>query len=137
MTATGIADIDRAPQVAAAWLHRLRSDVGWGDSQQTYALLRGTLHALRDSLPPDEATAVAACLPLLIRGIYCEGWTPTLAPAHPRGCVAFLERVAANLPAGNDEGAELAAAAVIELVRRHVAAARGATVTHPPAERLH
>lgn len=42
--------------------------------------MRGTLHALRDRLPIEEAVQLAAQLPLLIKGVYYDGWTPRNKP---------------------------------------------------------
>ena len=48
--------------------------------QQSYAALRAVLHALRDRLPVQESADLAAQLPVLIRGIYYEGWDPARVP---------------------------------------------------------
>jgi uncharacterized protein (DUF2267 family) len=47
----------------------------WQSKNSAYQALRGTLHALRDRLPKEEAVQLAAQLPLLIKGMYYDGWT--------------------------------------------------------------
>jgi uncharacterized protein (DUF2267 family) len=74
-------------------------------------------NVLRDWLGPDEAADLAAQLPVLVRGIYFEGWVPTHTPVHPRTTGAFLERVA---PAFHDAplaDPEAAVSAVFALLR--------------------
>jgi uncharacterized protein (DUF2267 family) len=92
-------------------MQRLR----WNDRSKAYAALLGTLHALRDSLPRDEAVYVAAQMPPLLRGLYYEGWHPT-ARMSAKSRNAVLERIheAVHRDAGID--AEQVAHAVFALL---------------------
>ena len=93
MKQTGLDAIDHAPQVVAEWLNLLEEDLGWTDRSRSYRLLRETLHAIRDFLTVQEAASLSAQLPLLVRGIFFEGWMPARTPARPRSAEALLERV--------------------------------------------
>jgi uncharacterized protein (DUF2267 family) len=74
------------------WIDDLVRRLGWHDRSKVYTALLGTLHALRDSLPRDEAIYVGAQMPALLRGLYYEGWHPTVRmSAKSRN--AFLERI--------------------------------------------
>jgi len=47
---------------------------------QSYAALRTILHALRDRLTVEVTAQLAAQMPLLVRGIYYDGWNPSAVP---------------------------------------------------------
>jgi uncharacterized protein (DUF2267 family) len=55
------------------------------------------LHQLRDRLTPDEAVDLGAQLPLIVRGIYYEGWRPSQTPEKVRSQDEFLEGLSAKL----------------------------------------
>ncbi|HZA09454.1 MAG TPA: DUF2267 domain-containing protein [Mycobacterium sp.] len=64
---------------------------------QSYAALRAVLHPLRDRLTVDEAAQLAAQLPMLVRGIYYDGWEPTRVPVK-MDKDEFLARVRKEFP---------------------------------------
>jgi uncharacterized protein (DUF2267 family) len=74
------------------WIDDLMRRLDWHDRGKVYAALLGTLHGLRDSLPRDEAIYVGAQMPLLLRGLYYEGWHPTVRMSA-KNRDAFLERI--------------------------------------------
>lgn len=123
MAATGISTLDHAPQVFAEWLNELCHDLGWGaEKGRAYLLLHETLHAIRDVLSVDEAADLAAQLPVLVRGVYYEGWNPSKTPARKRGKADLLARVEKRFAKAPLENPERAVAAVFDLLRRHVSA---------------
>ncbi len=89
---TAIVDIDAAVYETESWIDALMRRLGWHDRERVYLALLATLHALRDSLPRDEAIYLAAQLPPLLRGLYYEGWHPT-ARGSTKSRSAFLARV--------------------------------------------
>ncbi|MCU0904136.1 MAG: DUF2267 domain-containing protein [Tabrizicola sp.] len=120
MKTTGLTTIDHAPQVVAEWLNLLQEDLGWQDRGRAYLLLRETLHAVRDFLSVDEAADLSAQLPLLIRGLFFDGWVPSKTPAKLRTVDDFLDRV--MKPFADDPPVEpdVAVAAVFSLLKRHI-----------------
>lgn len=120
MSITGIAALDHAPQVAAEWLNQLCDDLEWIDKSRAFLLMRETLHAVRDMLGVDEAADLAAQLPVLIRGIYDEGWDPSKTPVHARRKVDLVERVQARFDRQPLDDPERSIAAVLDLLRRHI-----------------
>lgn len=72
-----VSTIDRTVQVTSEWLRDLSEKLGVpGDGERAYRVLRAYLHTMRDRLNLGEATDLAAQLPLLIRGVYYEGFDP-------------------------------------------------------------
>ena len=65
--------------------------------EQSYGALRAVLHALRDRLTVGEAKDLGAQLPMLIRGIYYEGWNLAKMPIK-MDREEFLRRVRNEFP---------------------------------------
>lgn len=109
---------DSAIQKGQSWVRELAEELG-DDEQRAYQALRGTLHALRDRLAPEEAVHLGAQLPMLVRGLYYEGWTLSGKPVK-RNREEFLDAVrqAFGPTAGADP--EQAARAVFRLLEKHV-----------------
>lgn len=129
MSITGIPTLDHAPQVFAEWLNELCDDLGW-QKPRAYLLLTETLHAVRDFLSVDEAADLAAQLPVLVRGVYYEGWDPSRTPAKARNKADFLARVEARFVKEPLEDPEEAVAAVFDLLRRRVSWGEFEAVKH-------
>jgi uncharacterized protein (DUF2267 family) len=122
MKTTGIISIDHAPQVVAEWLNLLQQDLGWPDRGRAYLLLRETLHAVRDFLTVDEAADLSAQLPLLIRGIFFEGWVPANTPSKLRSVDDFHDRVMVHFSDDPPIEPDVAVAAVFSVLRRKISA---------------
>ncbi len=73
--------IERTVVKTDEWLDRLGEELGVEDRQHAYLVLRAVLHALRDRIGPEVSVHLAAQLPLLVRGIFYEGWDPGSTPA--------------------------------------------------------
>jgi uncharacterized protein (DUF2267 family) len=128
MSITGITPLDHAPQVVAEWLNELNADLGWSEKGRAYLLLRETLHAIRDLLTVNEAADLAAQLPVLVRGIFFEGWSPAAMPIRSRSKADLLARVASKFGKAPLPDPERAVMAVLDLLRRHVSAGEMAQV---------
>jgi uncharacterized protein (DUF2267 family) len=101
------------------WLNDLMTELGWDDQHRAYRALRATLHALRDRLTVDEVAQLGAQFPMLIRGLYYEGWDPGPMPSRARHKAAFLAAIAAGLfPDVNVEAEQVARAVFLLLARR-------------------
>jgi uncharacterized protein (DUF2267 family) len=121
MTTTAHLDIlDRSVEKANVWINDVADELHTTDRHEAYRALRAFLHVLRDRLPVPEAAQLAAQLPLLIRGVYFEGWQPARTPVHYRDPVEFLDRVAHEAMLHGDTEASFAVAAVARVLARHV-----------------
>jgi uncharacterized protein (DUF2267 family) len=123
MSTTGLDVFDSTVQQTNVWLKEIADDLHWDDRRRAYIALRGTLHALRDYLVTDEAAHLAAQVPLLVRGIFYEGWDPAQKTIPQRSRDDFLGRVAAEF-ARTDPGVDPArvARSVLRVLSEHVAA---------------
>ena len=120
MTSHALSSLRHSPQVVAEWVNLLREDLEWDDPGRAYMLLREVLHAVRDYLSVDEAADLSAQLPLLVRGIYFDGWVPSRAPAQPRSKADFLGRIQKPFSETPLDDPERAAAAVFDVLRRKI-----------------
>lgn len=60
------------------WIYAIEEACHWEEENQkkAFTALRAVLHELRRLLPLEEAAHFSAQLPLIIRGIFFEGWHP-------------------------------------------------------------
>src|ERR1700716_965562 len=93
---------------------------GWRDRHTAYRALRAILHALRDRLTVDEVAQLAAQLPMLIRGLYYEGWDPGIRLLKERHLEQFLARIDQELRADEQLDPEQVARVVFEVMQRRV-----------------
>lgn len=94
MSATGLAVFDETLHITNAWLKDLMELLGWEEREYAYRALRVTLHALRDRMPVDNTSSLAAQLPMLVRGFFYEGWHPAGTPTRDRSQADFVAHVA-------------------------------------------
>ncbi|HZH28012.1 MAG TPA: DUF2267 domain-containing protein [Azospirillaceae bacterium] len=84
------------------WLHAVMDELGTDNINTAYTALRSVLHEVRDRIPADAAVHVGTQLPMLIRGLYYEGWKPSKPPTQERTLAKFLDGVR-NHARGHDE----------------------------------
>jgi uncharacterized protein (DUF2267 family) len=122
VTATTFDILGGATETTGQWLADIREQLGWASERGAYLVLRSTLHALRDELPVADATRLGEALPVLIRGVYYEGWKPSRAPARRLDREGFLIRIELGCRVEPGPDPELAARAVFSVLAKRVAA---------------
>lgn len=121
MTRTTISNFSQAAQQAQQWVNEVAGELDW-DVPRAYRLLRAVLHVLRDWLPPEEMSDLAAQLPVLVRGVFFEGWKPLDGLGRDRRKDDFIIAVRRELGFEEEIDFDLAIGAVFHLIQRHVSA---------------
>lgn len=116
MSDTQVPALDHTIQQTNVWLKKLATDHHLGDRHHAYNALRAVLHVLRDRLTPEQAVHLGAQFPILVRGIYYEGWHLAAKPTDERRVDEFVARVAAGLPPQFPRDALGVAKAVFDLL---------------------
>src|SRR5690606_11509321 len=119
MSSTGLEVFDKTIQTTNIWLKEIGEDLG-PDRQRCYSALRAVLFALRDRLTVEEAADLSAQLPMLIRGIFYEGFRPSTMPQRIRTRDEFLAKINEHLQYVRPIGAEEAARAVFRVLEKNI-----------------
>ena len=93
MSANGLDVFDRTTHETNQWLRIVMVELKTDSRHQAYVALRASLHALRDRIGPEHAIHFAAQLPILLRGVFYEGWRPAETPTRERRLDDFLAYV--------------------------------------------
>ena len=123
---TGLDVFDTTVQETNLWLKDVMERIGTYDRHSAYSTLRAVLHAVRDRIGPENAAHLGAQLPMLIRGLYYEGWDPTGKPTKERHEAQFLAHIAKELPRAEVGEVERGTRAVLDVLSKRID--RGAAV---------
>lgn len=123
---TGLDAFDKTVQESNLWLKDIMDRLATEDRHHAYSMLRAVLHALRDRIGPESAAHLGAQLPMLLRGLYYEGWDTTDKPTKERHEEAFLAHIARELPRDLPDEVHRGTLAVLDVLSKHVD--RGAAV---------
>lgn len=121
MSATGLKVFDSTVQTTNIWLDEVMLELGWDDRQKAYHALRSVLQTLRDRLSIDEAVQLSAQLPLLVRGVFFEGWHPSHTPVKERHWDQFVAHVSESFALDTEVDPTKITRAVLKVLCRHVA----------------
>lgn len=122
MTSTGIRVIEGAIQTFDIWINELQERLAWTDRERAYHALRSVLHALRDRLTIEEAADLSSQLPLLVRGVFWDGWRPAGKPLRERKLADFLDHIHRDFQRYQEVDPEEVTRAVFGLLAAHVSA---------------
>lgn len=96
MSSQDLRMIDHSVQLTHEWINEMAGRLGWVSKRSALRLLRVTLHAVRDHLQVAEVAHLSAQLPLMIRGIYFDGWSPKSNSNKERHAYEFVGRISAH-----------------------------------------
>jgi uncharacterized protein (DUF2267 family) len=135
MSQSTLPAFDSTIQTTNVWLNDILERLGWRDRHRAYQALRAVLHALRDRLPVEQAAALAAQLPMLVRGFYYEGWHPHGKPIKERHQAAFFAHVAEVFQDSEDIDPARVTRTVLQVLAKHVSTGEMESLKHSlPAE---
>ncbi len=106
-------------QQANRWLDLLAEKYDLASRQQAYNILRTVLQALRERLPDAGIAVLSAQLPLILRGVFMEGWTP--GKPEKLHVDEFCETVARNIKIDRYFDGLIATQAVLQLLDQELA----------------
>ena len=111
---------DGTLQKTQIWLNDVMQELDWQEQpHRAYLALRTVLHALRDRLTIEEAVQLGAQLPMLLRGLYYEGWTLKGKPHKERHKEDFLAHVKKAFKTDVTVRPESIVRAVFRVLERH------------------
>ena len=117
---TGLDVFDKTVQESNLWLKDITDRLGTNDRHHAYAILRAVLHTLRDRIGAESAAHLGAQLPMLLRGVFYEGWDPTGKPTKERHAMAFLAHIAREMPRADTIEVEQGVHAVFDVLSKHI-----------------
>ena len=97
MDKTEVSVFETTLQKIHDWLRDLMRMCDWDSQQQAYLALEAVLQSLRDRLPVAVTAKLGAQLPMLIRGMYYEGWVPSHTPIKIKSQQGFFSLVSSHL----------------------------------------
>jgi uncharacterized protein (DUF2267 family) len=97
---TGHSTFEHTAQEGNIWLKAASEQLHFEDRRHAYSALRATLHALRDRLTPESAVHLGAQLPMVLRGLFYEGWRIAGKPTKDHSVSEFCAHVERELPPG-------------------------------------
>ena len=98
MSEIGVTALDHTIQETNIWLKAAEKQLGLRNRQQAYNALRAVLHVLRDRLTLAAGVNFGTQLPMLIRGIYYEGWHHAGTPTKDHHLEEFVDDIFRQLP---------------------------------------
>lgn len=98
MVRSGFSNIDKSTQKTKEWLHEVQDELGWEDENMVYIAFRAVIQTLRDRLPVEEAIELADELPMVMKGLYYEGYTPKHKPEKIKNRTEFFQKVQQKSP---------------------------------------
>lgn len=120
MAAQGLTVIDHTNQVTHEWINELTERLDWTHQKDALRLLRFTLQRIRDHLMLDECAQFSAQLPILIRGMFFEGWVPKRTPLKERHANQFFAAIEEHVAEMSEYRGHEDIQSVFKLLNAHI-----------------
>ncbi len=104
------------------WLGELMKEMNTEDEAYACRALRFTLQELREHLPPAEGADLASQFPLIIKGLFYEGWRPAAKREKSRYADDFLAKLSPQFKELSDEQIEMMVQDVFVFLSQKVSA---------------
>ncbi|MEM8822377.1 MAG: DUF2267 domain-containing protein [Pseudomonadota bacterium] len=139
MSSQDLEVLDHTVQLISEWTNELRERLDWPSSRDALRLLRTALVEIRDRIPHEEVAQLSAQMPLLIRGMFFEGWRPAKTPLEDRHGSTFEAAVEARLGRVSSYRGRPDIAAVFAMLANRISEGELRQVRHalPPAIRAY
>lgn len=111
--------LGKAVRQSSLWLDEVSERLETEERETALQALRAVLMSVRERIGPDNAAHLAAQLPVLIRGIFYDGFRPAAEPSKARTREAFLAKVRGAVTHLGVEP-EQATRAVLAVMARHI-----------------
>lgn len=128
MSAQGLEVIDHTVQLTHEWINELRDRLEWYSSRDALRLMRVTLAQIRDQISHEELAQFSAQMPLLVRGMLFEGWSPAHTPVKDRSADVFLAMIEDKLSDVQEWRGREDITAVFEMLNARISAGEIADV---------
>ncbi|MGQ3888579.1 DUF2267 domain-containing protein [Legionella sp. CNM-1927-20] len=92
-----VSSIESSVNTTYKWLDEFKEFGHFRDESQCYSILRIVLHSLRDRLPPDLAAHLAAQFPMILKGVYYDGWDPSKPISRAETLEEFIEPISREM----------------------------------------
>ncbi len=107
---------DKTLQNSKAWIEEIKKELKTTDDNRAYLALRTVFHSLRNHLQINEAIHLGAELPMLLRGLYFEGWNPQEKLPQEKDKKEFLKYFRRYFSEETDDEIEKMMAAVFKIL---------------------
>ncbi|RKR06656.1 uncharacterized protein (DUF2267 family) [Kushneria sinocarnis] len=110
--------LSRSVQETDIRLQDLKNELELESPEQAYGALRAVMHALRDRITVDMAANLSSQLPVMLTGIFFDGWKPADTPQKYNTAEEFLERVRSNAVGHSELDVDQATRGVFRLLEQ-------------------
>lgn len=121
------ANINKYMEEANVFFNNVAKELGNpGDIDHASRVARAVLHSIRDRIAPEQSMHIISQLPMILKGIYVDGWKITMKTADSKTIDEFLDEVrahsmnAAGRDFGNDQQAREVVVAVLKVIQNYV-----------------